>query len=147
MSSLLSEKIKEELELKYRIDFKELNIIANSIRSKYFINEELKLLFNSYFGDNENLISERCLHRHKYIEQKEYSYISDNELYKKIEYAYELFYILSDIMNLEILWNKEITNKFDEDCKFLIFVANIYLMETENLMNEIKEYEMRKIKK
>lgn len=125
--------------MKYKIDFNELNEIAEAIRSKFYFNTGLNMLFN-VINIEKNYISVNCLDRHKFIEQREYSYISDIELYKQIEKAYELYFLLSDVISLEILWNKEITRNFDNNYKFLRNIANIYLRETDGL---VKEIEMR----
>jgi len=139
ISIYLKDLIKSELEEKYKIDFNELESISNSIKTKCFIDENLKLLFeNCICGDK--FISEKVLKRFKLIEKYEYSYVSDNLLYKKIEKAYELWFLLYDYINLFILWNKEVTKTFDNDYKFLKNIANIYLRETDGL---VKEIEMR----
>jgi len=139
MSIYLKDLIKKELEEKYKINFNELENISNSIKAKYFVDEHLKLLFENYIcGDK--FISEKVLKRFKLIEKYEYSYVSDNLLYKKIEKVYELWFLLYDYMNLLILWNKEVTKTFDNDYKFLKNIANIYLRETDGL---VKEIEMR----
>ena len=80
----------------------------------------------------------KVLKRFKLIEKYEYSYVSDNLLYKEIEKAYELWFLLYDYMNLSILWNKEVTKTFDNDYKFLKNIANIYLRETNKLVKEIE---------
>ena len=137
ISIYLKDLIKSELEEKYKIDFNELESISNSIKTKCFIDENLKLLFeNCICGDK--FISEKVLKRFKLIEKYEYSYVSDNLLYKKIEKAYELWFLLYDYINLFILWNKEVTKTFDNDYKFLKNIANIYLKETDGLVKEIE---------
>lgn len=97
MSIYLKDLIKKELEEKYKINFNELENISNSIKAKYFVDKHLKLLFENYIcGDK--FISEKVLKRFKLIEKYEYSYVSDNLLYKKIEKVYELWFILYDYM-------------------------------------------------
>lgn len=49
--------------------------------------------------------------------------------------------MLYDYMNLEILWNKEVTKKFDSDYNFFKRIADIYLKETDDLVKKIEEYE------
>ena len=49
----------------------------------------------------------------------EFSYIADNDLYKRIEEASALWILLEDIICLEILWNKEVTKTLDNDFQFL----------------------------
>ena len=142
MSIYLKDKIKEDLEKKYKIDFNELVIFSEAIKEKYIIHENLKLLFDTYVSNNDELISIQCLNRKRIIEQKEYSYISDNDLYKRIEKAFELWYLLYDIMGLEMLWNKEVTGNFDSDYNFFKRIADIYLKETDDLIKEIEEYEL-----
>lgn len=146
MSIYLQEKIKKVLEEKYKIDFNEFANLSKSIKRKYQFNENLYLLLDTYINDSDDLISIRCLKRVKIIEEKEYSYVSDNDLYKRVEYAFELWYSLYDYMGLEILWNKEVTETFDNDYKFFKSIADIYLRETDDLIKEIEEYDKRKIK-
>lgn len=68
MSIILREKLKCEMEEKYKIDFLELDSLSKSIKEKYYIDETLKLLFETYIGDNERFISIECLKRKRIIE-------------------------------------------------------------------------------
>lgn len=87
---------------------------------------------------NDDFISTKCLKRFKIIEEKEYSYVSDIDLYKKIEKAYELWYLLLDYINLDILWIKEVNEIYDSDYKFLKRIVDIYLKGTDELVKEIE---------
>lgn len=140
---IYEDKIKNKFLEKYNLDFREMKNISTVIKSKYYISDKMKLLFDLYINqinleNNENLsISEKCIKRYKFIEEKEFSYVENYELYKKIEQAYVLWYFLENIICLEILWNKEITQNYDNDYQYLSTIAKIYLKETDDLIKEL----------
>ena len=85
---IYEEKIKNKLLEKYNLDFRAMKEISSAIKSKYYINDKMKFLFDLYTNqinleNEENLnITEKCIKRYKYIEQNEFSYVEDYELYK-----------------------------------------------------------------
>ena len=138
---MLEEILKKEIEVKYNIDFKELKDISDFIRKNTYDQNKLSvyILMERLI---DNTYTSKCIQRYKVLEKREFSYISDLDLYKRIEKGYKLFYLLLDYMNLDILWNKEVNNVFDNDYKVLKRIVDIYLMETDDLVKDIEKYEL-----
>lgn len=138
---MLEEILKKEIEVKYNIDFYELKNISEFIRKNTCDQNKLSIavLIERL---NDETITSKCIHRYKFIEKRELSYISDLALYRKIEKGYKLFYLLFDFMNLDILWNKEVNKIYDKDYEFLKRFVEIYLIETEDLIKDIEKYEL-----
>ena len=141
MSFILKNKVRSEIEVKYNINFDEVKIISDSIKNDYFKNNST-FLTEKFVFETEEFISTKCFERFKKIEEKEFSYVCDISLYRKIERAYELWYLLYDYMNIELLWYKEALKIYDVDYEVLKKIAEIYIRETDELIKEIKLYEM-----
>lgn len=137
---MLEELLKKEIEVKYNIDFNEVKRISELIRENtYDQNLSIYILIERL---NDNTLTSKCIERYKFIEKREFSYISDLNLYREIEKGYKLFYVLLDCMNLDILWNKEVNYIYDNDYNFLKRFVDIYLMETDDLVKDIEKYEL-----